>query len=298
MRAVIALTLIAALTAQAAGPGKAAPADLPRAEVADAGVAAPKLLPEELAVPLLPPLSDVPENGVVDADLTAAVAEAKATLDQGDAEAAKQSLISMLSSNDRFTHAQRTAVAVLAAPVLREVGKAEAAQGHLAEAAEAYDAAWVASGKRADPDYAGVLVSWAKSRRHENVREALWLARRARLADPNSAEAIDLDHTWSSNEWRYPGWVAIAVGLAGLVAGAVFWQTGWSAQKNIEGGGFQATAVLDRDLKTMHTNGIASTLSITIGTTLFVLGLAAIYFGQPVGPPMSPENLPALAEIK
>src|SRR5205823_7170466 len=72
-----------------------------------------------ISSPLLPPLSDVPENGVLDADLSAAVAQAKATLDGGDAAGAKQSLISMLSSNDRFTHAQRAAVAQLAAPVLR-----------------------------------------------------------------------------------------------------------------------------------------------------------------------------------
>jgi len=296
MRPLIAATLIAALTAQAAEKARPPPADQPRAEVADAGTPAPALVPE--VAPLLPPLADSPENGVLDADLAQGVAEAKAMLAKGDAEGAKHLLLTMLSSNDRFSHAQRSGLAELAAPVLREVGRAEATQGRWPQAAEAYDAAWVAGGKRADPDYAGALLEWAKARRHENAREALWLARRARLADPNSAAAVDLDRTWSSNRWRYPAWVAIAVGLAGVAAGFAFWQIGYNAQKRIETSGFQARAVLDRDLATMHQNGLASTLSICVGTALFIFGLAAIYLGQPVGPPMSPETLPALADVK
>lgn len=277
MRPMIASVLLVAFTAQAAEPAPVTP---------------PPAAPPSAR--LLPPLADVPEGGTLDADLVAAVAQTRAQLDQGDPTGAAQKLMALLSSNDRFTHAQRAGLAGLAAKVLRDAGKQLATQGHLQEAAQAYDSAWTSTGRKSDPEYAVVLVEWARQRRLAAPKEALWMVRRARVADPSNTAAADLDFDWSHNGLRWPAWLSVGFGVGAIITGFATWQLGDTAKKHIDQAVLLPRAQLDGYLSTMHTMGLVSTSANILGGALVVLGLVLMFVGQPIAGPLSPDTLPAL----
>ncbi|MFT3835653.1 MAG: hypothetical protein QM723_01480 [Myxococcaceae bacterium] len=277
MRAAVSSLVLVALIAHAAEPAPVTP---------------PPAAPPSAR--LLPPLTDVPEGGQLDADLVAAVDAARAQLDGGDPTGAVQKLMALVSSNDRFTHAQRAGLAELAAKVLRDAGKALAAQGHLQEAAQAYDSAWTATGRKSDPEYAVVLVDWARQRRLAAPKEALWMVRRARAADPANAAAGELDFDWSHNGLRWPAWLSIGFGVASIITGFATWQVGDTAKKHIDEAVLLPRAQLDGYLTTMHQMGVVSTSANILGGALVVLGLVLMFVGQPIAGPLSPDTLPAL----
>lgn len=215
----------------------------------------------------------------VDADLVAAMEDAEHALSQHQPDRAYAIVVGVFSSSDPFSIAQSPALASQGASLLRRAGEAQLSRGRLTLGAQALDAAWELDGRPQDPRYGAVLTEWARDVRREDKATALYLARRARVADPDNADAAALDRRLSRNPLRAPGWTALSLSLATLVASIVAASAASDARgasstryRRLAGAGFGTTA------------------------GLYLLGIGLLWGGKRNYAPTSPKQLPALDE--
>lgn len=220
-----------------------------------------------------------PSTAEVDADLVAAMEDAEHALSQQQSDRAYAIVVGVFSSSDPFSIAQSPVLGSQGASLLRRVGEEELSRGHLTLGAQALDAAWELDGRPQDPRYAAVLTQWAQDVRREDKATALYLARRALVVDPDNAEAAALDRRLSRNPLRAPGWTALSLSLATLVASIA----AASAASDASG----ATATRYRRLA-----------GAGFGTTagLYLLGIGLLWGGKRNYAPTSPKQLPAFDE--
>lgn len=260
------------------------------AKAADAPVAPPPAP----APRLLPVLEVAPPQGL-DQDLELALADAQRALEEHRSPAAIDGLLRLFSAENRFLAAQRELLAQRAVPLLRQAGKMEAEGGRWPSAAQAYDAAWLLSGKREDPDYARVLVRWAEEHRGVDATQALWLARRARRADPAYDRAAALDRLWSHNQLAVPGVAMMGLGLGSLATSVVLSRFAQGAREELSSTVHTRQAA-DGLVAQQRGLGAGATVTLVAAPVLFYSGLFTLLAGNPRGPPQSPPQLPALQE--
>lgn len=226
-----------------------------------------------------PPLAPAPDHDV-DPDLAAAMEEADRALSEQEADRAYAIVVGVFSSTDPFSVAQAPRLASRGASLLREVGDLQLRRGRLTLAARSLDAAWELGGRRRDSRYSAVLVRWAQEIRREDKATALYLARRARVADPDNVTAATLDRQLSRNRLRAPGWTALSLSLVTLVA-------------SIAASSAAASATVPSRTRYRRLAGAG------YGTTagLYVLGLGLLWGGRRDYTPSSPKELPTLPPI-
>ncbi len=245
-------------------------------------------LPAAAAQPTLPA---APGTGV-DADISRSLADAATALAQGRPDADEQ-VLSLYRSEDRFSAAQRGQLAPQAVAMLRQAGRQHLMDGRLELAARDLDAAWTLSGAGQDPEYARTLVRWAKAARGESPAEALFLARRARLADVGLSEAMELDRALSTNPNVGLAVLAEGVAVAGLVSGLVFGAMSRGASEGIRQG-THPRAELDALIAQARGMRLASLGSYAGAALAAVIGVVLFWTGERTYVPTSPSALPAL----
>ena len=259
-------------------------------------------IPEEAFGParavLLPAVAPMPSDGGVDPDYRLALDSAKSDADLKRPAEAVATLTSLLAGKDRFLEAQRAQLIPEATKTLQHAARVAATDRHdLQLAAVALDAAWNLGGRQADADLAAVLVKLAARAHSDSPREALWLVRRAMLADPSNDEAAALDARWSTNRLRVLGWLMMGVGAAAVASGFGFWALAGTANKELTSRP-HPTAEADALLGQQRGWGLGATGAFIGGGALFYAGLFTVLGGNPEGPPTSPAWLPALPEAQ
>ena len=220
---------------------------------------------EAVEVTAAPPIAAAPASGV-DPDVTARFTSADDLLARGDLPGALAAVLVVYESPDPFSLAQRTRAAPDAAARLTQIGTRARSQGDLVLAARAFDARWTITHQK-DPDLARALVAW--SEREPSPGRALYLARRARLADPDLAAAAARDDELSHNQRAWTGRLIVLAGVAAFCAGIY--------------------------ADTSGEDTIATALYVA-GPVLTTGGLLWEFSGTPSHTPMSPGELPALPE--
>ena len=239
------------------------------------------------------PLEGIASSGV-DADLGLTLGQAQHALESGNA-AADEKVLEIHLSTDRFTAAQRDLLAAPSAAVLARAGKLRLEAGELSLAVRDLDAAWELTGKRADPLYASALIQWLDAGGLRDPAEILYVARRARLADPSNPRAIVLDESVSNNPYRIWGWAAQGVALFGLAAAVVCGLLSSSAAAQLPGN-VHTRAVDDGLIARARGLHVLSIATYGGAGGLELGGLALLWGGARNFHPTSPELLPALPE--
>jgi hypothetical protein len=238
-------------------------------------------------------LPDAPPGGV-DADVTAAVEEARAGLAGGDAGHAAGVLIRLHLQRDRFAKAQLPAVRAQSREILDGAGRALAGAGRRDDAARAFDAAWTLGGRGAtSPELARSLVQLAGE--VPDRGEKLWLARRARRADPGNAEAARIDDRYSHNSLRKPALAVTIIGVGAAVAGGVLVGLGKNAESELTGS-IHPRAQADDLLAQRNNYILGGGITLGVGIAAIAAGAFLLLGGQPHWSPTSPSRLPALPE--
>ncbi|MEM6993513.1 MAG: hypothetical protein AAF721_23565 [Myxococcota bacterium] len=232
------------------------------------------------SAPPLEPLPPAPAAGV-DADVREALDEANAAVADGRPERATDIIIGMYASSDPFNTAQRGRVVDEARAVLVAAGQAELSRGRMSFAARSLDAAWEIAGRPHDPEYASLLVRWAEAQDRKDKATALYLARRAVLADASNADAQRLDRRLSTNRLRIPGWITLGLAL-GSVATGISMAAMASSSSGDRKGRFRTYA--------------AASFGASAG--LYVTGLGLLWGGKRNYRPHSPAAVPALEPRK
>lgn len=195
-------------------------------------------------------------------------------------------------AQDPFSIAQQPAAMPRTVAVLSTIAERAKAGGELVTAARALDARWSLTGGK-DVQLGEVLASWAE--RDANPSQALYLARRARSADPSNHAAEKLDDRLSTNQRAFTGRLAIVAGVAALVAGAYLQYRVGQIEDDLKlhprSGADVDAALAERDRDDQIGTGLVIAAPIlTIG------GIAWMWSGNPHGNPMSPGELPALVQ--
>jgi len=165
-----------------------------------------------------PPIAAAPDSGL-DPDVLA-------RLDTADREVASNlggaldHVLVVYESDDPFSQAQRDAARPRSIELLGRIGERARAAGDLELAARAFDARWTLSGQH-DPQLAQVLTVWGERDAAAAPARALYLARRARSADPDQPRAVALDDRLSHNHRVWPGRLMILAGVVALAASVV-----------------------------------------------------------------------------
>ncbi|HUJ62166.1 MAG TPA: hypothetical protein VLX92_26850 [Kofleriaceae bacterium] len=218
----------------------------------------------DVTVPAAPAIAAAPDSGV-DPDVAARLASGEDLARRGQLAAALDAVLVLYQSSDPFSQAQRTRAAPRATALLGQIGERARTAGDYVLAARAFDARWTIAGGT-DPDLARALLAWSE---HAPREQALYLARRARRADPSSPAAADRDDSLSHDRLAWPGRLIVLAGLAALGAGLYADHQGQDAL---------ATGLY-----------IAAPVLTTSGIILEIKGV-------PSFAPMSPGQLPALPE--
>ncbi len=222
-------------------------------------------------------LPAAPEEGL-DPDLSATLDRARAALERRDPTAAAQAVIRVHLSTDRFTRAQAESLKGPSRTLLGDAARLQLQNGHLDLAAQALDVAWELDGRKPDPEYARVLVSWAEKLQESNKGQALYLARRAQVVDPKNGAAAALDFSLSHNKNLVPARVMEVTAITGLVTGLLLTYVVAPRMSSAQGDTFR--------LASYGAFGLAA-----VGAAGSYLLLSA---GEPRYEPTSPELLPVL----
>ncbi len=215
-------------------------------------------------------------------------------------------------SDDPFSTAQRDAAKPRTLAVLTTIGERARAAGDLELAARALDARWTLSGggdrtgheshpdaardgqpAPRDPQLADVLAHWAERDAAARPAQALYLARRARTANPDDALAANLDDQLSHNHRVWPGRMMVVAGIVALAAGIYARSQVSSIESDLHmharPGGQVSSALAERDAyDAIGTGLLVAAPVLSIGGIVFILS------GQPSYTPSSPAELPAL----
>ena len=238
-----------------------------------------------------PPIDAAPQSGLdpdVAARLDAADREVASNLGQ-----ALDRVLVVYESDDPFSRAQRDAARPRSLELLGRIGESARASGDLELAARAFDARWTLSGQH-DPQLAQVLTTWGERDAAAAPARALYLARRARSADPDQPRAVALDDELSHNHRVWPGRLMILAGIVALAAGIYAFTRVGAIEDDLAAHsrpGDQVQAMLDdRDRYDLVGTGLLAAAPV-----LSIGGIVVTFSGQPSYSPMSPGALPALA---
>jgi hypothetical protein len=238
------------------------------------------------------PLPPTPEAGGIDPDLAQAITDAKSALAAGHATDAARTILRMEIADDRYTTAQRAALIGPARELLRQAARAHEAAGRIDLAAQDLDAAWELDARGHDPELARVLTAWA----HRLDRgEALYVARRAELADPGNAEARAIDQRLSHNRFKWLGYSLEILGAAAMATGLTLLYLGKRDADTLTGSP-HFTAEADSLIAERSSYLGAGWGLLAGGALALVGGIAALAVGAPHDSPVSPLLLPALPE--
>lgn len=158
----------------------------------------------------------IPLSTTLEPDVVARFDEADALVHRRALPQALERVLVLYRADDAWSQAQREPAKPRAFALLTAIGRTARERGDLVLAAQAFDARWTLAGGR-DRDAALVLAAWAE--REPAKGRALYLARRARAADPDLALARDLDEDLSTNRRAVPMKLMIVGGLAAFGAG-------------------------------------------------------------------------------
>ncbi|HSN27269.1 MAG TPA: hypothetical protein VLT45_13330 [Kofleriaceae bacterium] len=215
-------------------------------------------------------------------------------------------------SDDPFSTAQRDAAKPRTLAVLTTIGERARAAGDLELAARAFDARWTLAGggdkpaqesqtdavrdaqpPARDPQLADVLAHWAERDAAARPAQALYLARRARTANPDDALAAHLDDQLSHNHRVWPGRMMVVAGIVALAAG-IYARSQVSSIENdlhmhARPGDQVSSALTERDAYDAIGTGL-----LVAAPVLSIGGIVFIVSGQPSYTPSSPGERPAL----
>lgn len=243
-------------------------------------------------------VAPAPPSGL-DPDVAARLADAE----RAAASAPPLELASVLDrvlvpyeSDDPFSTAQRDAAKPRTLAVLTTIGERARAAGDLELAARALDARWTLSGGEKparDPQLADVLAHWAERDAAARPAQTLYLARRARTANPDDALAAHLDDQLSHNHHVWPGRLMVVAGIVALAAGIYARSQVGSIESDLQmharPGDQVSSALAERDAYDAIGTGL-----LVAAPVLSIGGIVFIVSGQPSYTPSSPGELPAL----
>lgn len=242
-----------------------------------------------------PPIETAPASGL-DPDVIARLDAAErvvASAASSELEPALDRVLVLYESDDPFSTAQREAAKPRTVAILTKLGERARAAGDVVLAARAFDARWTISGGTRDPQLAAVLTTWAERDAAHAPAQALFLARRARSADPDHRDARDIDDDLSRNHRVWPGRLMVVAGIAALAVG-IYARSRVGAIENdlamqIRPGDEVERQLAKRDLyDAVGTGLLVAAPALSIGGIVFTLS------GQPSYTPTSPAELPAL----
>jgi hypothetical protein len=253
--------------------------------------------PSSVDVTAAPPIAVAPDGGLdPDVEVRLNTAErAVASSSLTDLAALLDRVLVVYESDDTFSVAQRDAAKPRTLQILTAIGERARTTGDIALAARAYDARWTIGGGQRDPQLAGVLATWAERDAARSPAEALYLARRARRADPEQANARKLDDALSRNRRVWSGRLMIVAGIAALAAG-VYARTRVSAIEEDLAMHPRPGDEVDRALARRDGYDIIGTSLLVAAPVLSIGGVLIILSGNPSYSPTSPVELPALGE--
>lgn len=242
-----------------------------------------------------PELPAAPATGV-DPDVTATLDAAKAAISANDASADRK-VLSLHLSTDRFSAAQERQVRSESARLLREAGALRARRGDLELAARDYDAAWTLAGGGHDQETGEVLARYAEQLASKDVGAALWVARRALIADSGNGLASALDHRFTNNPFTGVGYGLMAAAVASIASAVILGIVSMNTTRVIENGETRQQAEWDALIARQQVFRWASTGGYAAGGTLGATGLLLLWLGVRTEAPVSPAALPALREV-
>jgi hypothetical protein len=250
----------------------------------------------EVEVEAAPAIATAPATGL-DPDVVARLDEVDrdvARVAPAELDRVLERALVTFESDDPFSIAQRVAARPRTIAVLTKLGERARAAGELVIAARAFDARWAISGTH-DVQLAEVLTTWAERDAATQPGKALYLARRARAADPASGRAVELDDDLSTKHRAVTGKLAIVAGVVALAVG-IYARTRVSAieddlHTHPRPGAEVDAALADRDRYDMIGTGLVIAAPI-----LSFGGLAWMLSGNPSHEPSSPGELPALVD--
>lgn len=207
-------------------------------------------------------------------------------------EAVLERALVTYEATDPFSIAQRPAAKPRTLAVLSTIADRAKAGGELVTAARALDARWALSGGR-DVQLGEVLATWAE--RDADPAQALYLARRARLADPSNRAAERIDDKLSTNQRALTGRLAVLAGIAAVVVGGYLQYRVGQIESDLalhpRSGADVNAALAERDR-----DDLIGTSLVIAAPILTVGGVIWMWSGTPKSNPMSPGELPALVQ--
>jgi hypothetical protein len=259
-------------------------------------IAAPTPPATTVEVVAAPPIAAVPDGGV-DPDVAArlrAVDAVVATTSPAQLDGLLDRVLVLYESDDPFSRAQRDAARPQTLALLTRIGERARAAGELVIAARAFDARWTIDGGHRDVQLGEVLSAWAERDAASAPAQALYLARRARGADPAQPRAARLDDDLSRNHRVWSGRLAIVAGIVALAAG-IYMRSQVSAIEDDLAAHPRSGADVDRLLAERDRDDVIGTGLLVAAPVLSIGGAFWVLSGQPSYTPTSPAELPALA---
>jgi len=242
-----------------------------------------------------PPIATAPDAGL-DPDVAArldAAERAVAAATRAELDALIDRVLIVYESDDPFSQAQRDAARPRSLALLKAIGERARAMGELTIAARAFDARWTLAGGQRDHELAQVLTTWAERDAQAAPARALYLARRARSADPSASRAAELDDDLSRNHRVWPGRLAIIAGIVALVAG-VYARNQVGAIESDLAAQARPGADVERMLGERDRYDALGTGLLVAAPVLSIGGMLFIWSGKPSYAPTSPAELPAM----
>lgn len=250
---------------------------------------------KEVEVRAAPTIATAPDGGL-DPDVVARLVEVERDAERvapKELDRVIERALVTYESEDPFSVAQRPAARPRTNAVLTKIGERARAAGELLIAARALDARWAISDGQHDPQLAEVLTTWAERDADAQPGRALYLARRARTADPGSRHALELDDRLSKNHHMVTGKLAIVAGALAVVAGAYLqWKVG-KIEDDLKSHP-RSGADVESALATRDTYDVIGTGLLIAGPVVSFGGIAWMLSGNPSYTPASPGELPAL----
>jgi hypothetical protein len=255
---------------------------------------------EEVSVVAAPGIAAAPASGL-DPDVAKRLADA----DRDAASVAPAALgpvidraLVTFESTDPFSVAQRPAAKERTVAVLTKIGERARAAGEVVLAARAFDARWTIGGGGHDVHdvrLAETLTTWAERDADSQPGRALYLARRARSADPGSRHAADLDDSLSRNHRALTGKFAMVAGFVALAAGIYMYTRVSAIEDDLKAhprsGPDVDAALADRDRYDLIGTGL-----LVAAPVVSIGGFVWMMSGNPSYSPVSPGELPALVQ--
>lgn len=250
---------------------------------------------KELEVRAAPAIATTRDGGM-DPDVVARLGEVERDAERvapAELDRVIERALVTYESEDPFSIAQRPAARPRTSAVLTKISERARAAGELVISARALDARWAISEGQHDPQLAEVLTTWAERDADAQPGRALYLARRARTADPDSRHALELDDRLTYNHHMLTGKLAIVAGAVAVVAGAYLqWKVGKieeDLQAHPRSGADVESALATRDRYDLIGTGL-----LIAGPVVSFGGIAWMLAGNPSYTPTSPGELPAL----